>query len=166
MKLSIVIPVLNSERTLPECLAAIRAQTLRRDAYEIVVADAGSTGRTLEIAREMDVDVVTGNPLKTGEAGKTAGIKAASGDIVALVDSDNILPDPSWRATKSVPPATRKDPSLRKPPNGRATLTGSVSDVPQFTSTGVAWAVARHITPIARNRFFMRFFLTRIRSLR
>ena len=96
MKLSIVIPVLNSERTLPECLAAIRAQTLRRDAYEIVVADAGSTDRTLEIAREMDVDVVTGNPLKTGEAGKTAGIKAASGDIVALVDSDNILPDPSW----------------------------------------------------------------------
>ena len=32
----------------------------------------------------------------SGEAGKTAGIKAASGDIVALVDSDNILPDPSW----------------------------------------------------------------------
>jgi len=103
MKLSIVIPVLNSERTLPECLAAIRAQSLPRGEYEIVVADAGSSDRTLEIAREMGVDVVTANPLKTGEAGKTAGIKAAHGEIIALVDSDNILPDPSWLARMLAP---------------------------------------------------------------
>ena len=96
MRLSIVIPVLNSEKTLPACLAAIDAQTLPRTDFEVVIADAGSTDRTLEIAREHGVDVVTANPLKTGEAGKTAGIKAAHGEIIALVDSDNILPDPAW----------------------------------------------------------------------
>ena len=96
MFLSVVIPTLNSERTLGACLAAIRAQNLPRDAYEIVIADAGSADRTLEIAREYGVDTITGNPLKTGEAGKTAGIKAAKGEIIALVDSDNILPDPGW----------------------------------------------------------------------
>lgn len=96
MRLSFVIPVLNSEKTLPACLASITSQNIPRDEYEIVIADAGSTDRTLEIARAAGVDVITTNPLKTGEAGKTAGIKAAHGDVIALVDSDNILPSPSW----------------------------------------------------------------------
>ncbi len=96
MKLSIVIPTLNSERTLPECLDAIIGQSFPRDQYEIVIADAGSSDSTLAIAREKGVDRIVENPLKTGEAGKTAGIKAATGDIIALVDSDNILPDPDW----------------------------------------------------------------------
>ena len=96
MKLSIVIPTLNSARTLGECLDAIRAQDVPRSSYEIVIADAGSSDSTLEITRTAGVDSVVPNSLKTGEAGKTAGIKAASGDVIALVDSDNILPDPSW----------------------------------------------------------------------
>jgi glycosyltransferase involved in cell wall biosynthesis len=96
VKLSIVIPTLNSARTLGECLDAIRAQDVPRGSYEIVIADAGSTDGTLDIARAAGVDLVVPNPLKTGEAGKTAGIKAAHGDLIALVDSDNILPDPSW----------------------------------------------------------------------
>ena len=96
MRLSIVIPVLNSEKTLPECLAAIDRQTLSRSDYEIVLADAGSVDRTIEIARAAGVDTIVPNPLKTGEAGKTAGIKAAKGELIALVDSDNILPDPTW----------------------------------------------------------------------
>lgn len=96
MKLSIVIPTLNSARTLGECLDAILSQTLPRNEYEIVIADAGSSDSTLEIAREKGADRIVDNPLKTGEAGKTAGIKAASGEIIALVDSDNILPDPFW----------------------------------------------------------------------
>ena len=96
MFLSIVIPTLNSEKTLGVCLAAIRAQSFPKDGYEIVIADAGSSDRTLEIAKKFAVDTITSNPLKTGEAGKAAGIKAAKGDIIALVDSDNILPDPEW----------------------------------------------------------------------
>jgi glycosyltransferase involved in cell wall biosynthesis len=94
--LSFVIPTLNSAATLGECLAAIRGQDLPRDAYEIIIADAGSTDATRDIAREHGVDRVVDNPLKTGEAGKTAGIRAACGALIALVDSDNILPGPGW----------------------------------------------------------------------
>ncbi len=96
MKLSIVIPVLNSEKTLGACLGAIASQTMPLADYEIVIADAGSSDRTIEIAKAAGVDVICDNPLKTGEAGKAAGIAASHGDIIALVDSDNILPDPSW----------------------------------------------------------------------
>jgi len=94
--LSFVIPTLNSAATLGECLASIRAQDFPRGAYEIIIADAGSTDETRAIAQHHGAHRVVENPLKTGEAGKSAGIHAARGAIIALVDSDNILPHPSW----------------------------------------------------------------------
>ncbi|MEI7899618.1 MAG: glycosyltransferase [bacterium] len=96
VSVSFVIPTLNSAKTLEACLGAILAQRLARTEYEIVVADAGSTDETVALARRLGVDKIVGNPLKTGEAGKTAGIQAAAGELIALVDSDNILPDEHW----------------------------------------------------------------------
>lgn len=103
LRVSFVIPTLNSAKTLEVCLAAVLAQEVPRSAYEIVVADAGSTDGTLDIARRLGVDRVVPNPLKTGEAGKTAGIKASRGELIALVDSDNILPDGRWLARMLAP---------------------------------------------------------------
>lgn len=94
--ISIVIPTLNSEKTLGQCLRAVRNQTCPSDHYEIVIADAGSHDKTLAIAQESRVDKIVANPLKTGEAGKTAGIRAAGGDIIVLIDSDNIPDDRDW----------------------------------------------------------------------
>ena len=100
---SVVIPTLNSGKTLESCLRAIMSQDMPRDRYEIVLADAGSSDNTREIARVCGVDKIVDNPLKTGEAGKTAGIRAASGSLIALVDSDNILPDPEWLSRMTAP---------------------------------------------------------------
>jgi glycosyltransferase involved in cell wall biosynthesis len=100
---SIVIPTLNSGKTLEACLRSVTMQDLPRDRYEIVLADAGSTDDTLGIARACGVDKIVENPLKTGEAGKAAGIKASSGELIALVDSDNILPDPGWLDRMTAP---------------------------------------------------------------
>jgi hypothetical protein len=36
------------------------------------------------------------NPLKTGEAGKAVALKKAKNELVALIDSDNLLPDKNW----------------------------------------------------------------------
>ncbi|MDD4019273.1 MAG: glycosyltransferase family 2 protein [Kiritimatiellae bacterium] len=100
---SFVVPTLNSAKTLEMCLHAILNQRVPRRSYEIIVADAGSSDDTLHIAKRMGVDRIVGNPLKTGEAGKTAGIKAATGDLIALVDSDNLLPDPEWLTRMTAP---------------------------------------------------------------
>lgn len=62
---------------------------------EIIVADAGSTDNTCEIALKAGA-IVIDNQLKTGEAGKAAGLKLASNDLIALIDSDNILPTKDW----------------------------------------------------------------------
>jgi len=94
--ISIVIPTLNSGRTLDACLASIREQDFPRAQMEIVMADAGSTDDTLAIAKRHGVDQIVPNPLRTGEAGKSAGIQASRGDLIALIDSDNVLPDPGW----------------------------------------------------------------------
>lgn len=102
-RLSVVIPTLNSGKTLEACLRSITGQDMPRDRYEIVLADAGSTDGTRGIARACGVDRIVENPLKTGEAGKAAGIKAATGEWIALIDSDNILPDPGWM-TRMVAP--------------------------------------------------------------
>lgn len=92
---SFLVPTLNSARTLGECLHSIRSQEWPAGRAEIVVADAGSTDGTVGIARDAGAKVVP-NPLRTGEAGKAAAAKVASGALLALVDSDNVLPDPGW----------------------------------------------------------------------
>lgn len=102
-QVSVVIPTLNSARTLEACLRAVAGQDYPRERIEIVVADAGSTDGTQEIARACGADKVVPNPLKTGEAGKAAGIRAAAGGLIALVDSDNILPDAGWLARMTAP---------------------------------------------------------------
>ncbi len=93
-KVSIVIATLNSGRTIVPCLSSISTQKYSGE-VEIVIADGGSTDSTIEIAESFRAKIVT-NPLKTGEAGKAVGIRKATGEIIALIDSDNILPDDLW----------------------------------------------------------------------
>ncbi len=51
--------------------------------------------RTLEIATSRGARIVA-NPLVTGETGKAAALRVASGEIVALIDSDNVLVGRDW----------------------------------------------------------------------
>ncbi len=95
-RVSIILPTLNSARTLDACLTSIRSQDYPSDKIEIVVADAGSSDATLETARRHKVEQIVENPLRTGEAGKAAAIAASHGSLLALIDSDNLLPAPDW----------------------------------------------------------------------
>lgn len=91
---SIVMPTLNSQRVLNLSLASISNQKYKGK-LEIIIADGGSIDQTLKIARKYKVRIIK-NKLKTGESGKAIGVKYAVGDILALIDSDNILPDDLW----------------------------------------------------------------------
>lgn len=93
---SVVIPTLNAERYLDECLGALRDQDYPRERVEIILVDAGSTDATLEIAGRHDVDRVLPNPLRTGEAGKAVGVRAAGQDLICMVDSDNVVVGTDW----------------------------------------------------------------------
>ena len=92
--ISIITPTYNSAKTLASCLDSIKNQDYKGD-IEIIIADGGSTDSTLEIAQKY-TDKIYPNPLKIGEAGKAAGVKHARNEIIALIDSDNILPSGDW----------------------------------------------------------------------
>lgn len=106
-KISVVIPTLNSERTLSLCLNSIKAQNYP-GSLEVIIADGGSTDKTLSIARARDARIVKNN-LKTGEAGKSVGAKTAHGEILAFIDSDNVLPNDRWLRKMAQPFLDNKD---------------------------------------------------------
>jgi glycosyltransferase involved in cell wall biosynthesis len=90
-----VIPTLNSARYLRECLESVRAQEYG-GRVEVVIVDGGSTDETLDIARHFEVESILENALKTGEAGKAVGLKAAEGDLLLSLDSDNVIVGSDW----------------------------------------------------------------------
>lgn len=93
--ISIIIPTLNSSVVLEECLKSIDSQDYPRGKIEIIIADGGSQDNTMEIAKKYKAKIFN-NPLKTGEAGKAVALKYARNELIAFVDSDNILPQVDW----------------------------------------------------------------------
>jgi len=56
--LSIIIPALNEEKYLPLLLKSLKSQNFNE--YEIIVVDAGSSDKTVDIAKEYGCKVVKG----------------------------------------------------------------------------------------------------------
>ncbi|MBM3708316.1 MAG: glycosyltransferase family 2 protein [Actinobacteria bacterium] len=93
--ISIVIPTYNCGNFLNLCLDSIVSQDYPVELIEIIIIDGGSTDNTIEIAKKY-TNKIFNNPLRTGEAGKAIGVKNAKNELIALIDSDNILPDKNW----------------------------------------------------------------------
>lgn len=94
--ISVLIPTLNAGRYLDGCLASIRSQDYPTELIEIIIADAGSTDDTLEIAARHDVDAVVPNPGITAEAGRARLLRQATRELILSVDSDNYLVGRDW----------------------------------------------------------------------
>jgi glycosyltransferase involved in cell wall biosynthesis len=89
--LSIIIPTLNEEKYLPLLLEEIKKQNFKD--YEVIVADAGSRDKTVEIAKSYGYKVVSGGlPAR----GRNAGAKIAKKDIFLFMDADNIFLPPNF----------------------------------------------------------------------
>lgn len=88
MKLSIIVPVYNTEHYLAEAIDSLLAQTRQID--EIIVVDDGSTDSSGEIAQsfaEVKYHAIShGGPA----AARNAGIALSSGDIIGFHDADDI----------------------------------------------------------------------------
>ncbi len=83
--ISIVIPAFNEERSIGATLDGLRAW---RDRAEIIVVDDGSTDCTGEIANKAGARVIRHLHNKGYGAALKTGIRAASGDIVVMMDAD------------------------------------------------------------------------------
>ena len=100
-KITIITPTYNSIRTINEYMEAIIKQDYPHKNISIIFADGGSSDGTLECINKysdkVDISIeVYKNRLITAEAGKALGVRKAKGEIVCLLDSDNIIPDYNW----------------------------------------------------------------------
>ena len=90
-RLSVVIPTYQRRDSLLRTLASLRTQTLPADEYEVIAAVDGSTDGTAESVRGLAaphaLSVLEGP--NRGRAGAcNAGIRAAAGAVVVLLDDD------------------------------------------------------------------------------
>ncbi len=88
---SLIIPTKNEEDFLPILLQSIRAQTVQP--HEVIIADAGSTDATKNIAKEWGATVVAGG---LPGPGRNSGAKHATGDILLFLDADVVMPESTF----------------------------------------------------------------------
>lgn len=92
-EISVIIPVYNASRYLPECLESIMAQTFSD--IEIICINDGSTDNSLQILQDFrlkDSRIKIIDQKNAGvSAARNAGIKGATGRYIGFVDSDDTV---------------------------------------------------------------------------
>lgn len=93
VKVSVIMPSLNVERYIDECLKSVVSQTLQN--IEIICVDAGSTDGTLEIIEKyasMDSRIiVVHSDRKSYGYQVNMGISMATGKYVAILETDDYV---------------------------------------------------------------------------
>lgn len=93
MKLSIVIPAYNEEAYIGKCLESVAAELARGSfLVEVIVVNNASSDRTGEVARAFPFVRVVDEPRKGLVRARQAGYQASSGELIANVDADTLLP--------------------------------------------------------------------------
>ena len=89
MNISIIIPVHNSQGTLPECLTAILKSDYKN--YEIILVDDDSTDNSANIAKQFPCHIINTKINKGAAAARNLGAQEAKNEILLFVDSDIII---------------------------------------------------------------------------
>ena len=96
-RISVIVPVLNAEKTLAACLKSLLSQKI--DFLELIVVDNASDDKTAEIIKSFaayDKRIVYIYEATKGRGrARSAALKAVRGDVVAMTDADCLVPD-NW----------------------------------------------------------------------
>jgi glycosyltransferase involved in cell wall biosynthesis len=94
-KVSIIVPVYNTENYIDECIASIVKQSHKN--IEIVIVDDCSPDGAVAIAkkwqeRDSRIKIVSHDKNKGLPAARNTGLSNATGDYIRHVDSDDVIP--------------------------------------------------------------------------
>lgn len=99
IKLSIIVPVYNVSNYLEECLDSLLKQNITD--YEVIMVDDGSTDNSYEIVQEYEekYDHFVGMTKVNQGLGhsRNVGAAMAKGEYITFVDSDDIIPNNSYK---------------------------------------------------------------------
>src|SRR5689334_10974235 len=93
MKISVIIPIYNEEKSIKDCLESLDKQSFRD--FEVILIDDGSTDKTSVILLNLKItnfkfQILKQNHLGPGVA-RNLGAKNAKGEILVFVDADMIF---------------------------------------------------------------------------
>ena len=95
MKLSIIVPVYNAEKTLKRCIESVRKQTFQD--YELILVNDGSADVSMDIINlycKMDSRIKGIEQENQGVSiARNKGIEQAQGDYILFIDSDDMIPE-------------------------------------------------------------------------
>ncbi len=94
-KVSVVVPVFNAARYLPAAIGSVLAQSLRE--IEVVCVDDGSSDDSVAVLADLArsderIRIIQLNTNYGASTARNAGIDAATGESVFLMDSDDFVP--------------------------------------------------------------------------
>jgi len=108
--ITVIIATYNSEKTIRECLRSVRLQNYPQEKINILLADGGSIDKTFQIAEEFNVDIVSvPSELQNAEYNKGVAVRRATGELLLMIDHDNVLPHDLWLINMVRPLLVEKD---------------------------------------------------------
>lgn len=97
MIFSVIVPFLNEEVLIEECIRCLLNQTFDKRLYEIIFIDNGSTDRSPEIVRKHTTIKLLHESRRDPYLARNRGIEAAQGRYLAFTDADCLV-DRHWLA--------------------------------------------------------------------
>lgn len=95
MKLSIVIPMFNSELFIERCLDSILNQDIVQKDFEIIIINDGSKDNSLDIAKSLSKNfkniTILDQENKGQSAARNTGVAQSKGKYIWFIDSDDYL---------------------------------------------------------------------------
>jgi len=94
--MSVIIPTLNTVKTVKKAIDAVLIQKYPKDKFEIIVVDGGSSDGTYEILQQYPVKLILQTNDFTGDSGaRNMGAISAKGKIIVTTDADDEV-DKNW----------------------------------------------------------------------
>jgi glycosyltransferase involved in cell wall biosynthesis len=96
LAVSVIVPVRDGGVDVPELVASLRAQTVPRSEFEVLIADDGSSdGATAQLAQDDGWLSVLAGPRRNPYAARNRAAARAGGRVLAFCDVD-CRPEPDW----------------------------------------------------------------------
>lgn len=145
-KISVIIPVYNTEKCLERCLNSILTNTYKN--LEIICINDGSTDGSLNILQRIaaadDRIRIIDKPNEGVSTARNAGLRAAVGDFIAFIDSDDWIHSRYFETLLYHQKQTKADIVVCR--FKRANIHTSEPVIEPMKTRGAAWDVGKFLT--------------------